>query len=148
MTARMPASLTAAAISSAKKYWSQKVVVPESSISAADSATAGPISDSTSDSSGSRMELYQPSMVRRLCPSDRPRNSTIAECVWAFTRPGMTRCRVRSTTSSYPDGSGVVAFGPTPLILPSRTAIQPSSNVRFSVSTVRIVPPWKSVEPI
>jgi hypothetical protein len=66
MTARRPASPTAAAISSAKKYWSQNVVVPDSTISVQLSATAGPMSPPTSDSSGSRIALYQPSIVRRL----------------------------------------------------------------------------------
>src|SRR3569833_1202724 len=148
MTARSALSFTAAAISSAKKYWSQNVVVPLSAISAQLSATAGPISSLTSDSSGSRMELYQPSMVRRLWPFERPRNSTITEWVWALTRPGITRWPARSMISSKPDFDGIVSRGPTAVMRPSRAEIHPPANTLASLSTVSTVPPWKSEDPI
>src|SRR3569623_3305981 len=148
MTARSPLSFTAAAISSAKKYGALNGVVPLSAISAQRSATAGPMSALTNDNSGSRIELYQPSIVRRLCPSERPRNSTITECVWALTRPGITRWPVRSITSSKPDFEGVVSRGPMAAMRPSRTEIHPSANTLSSLSTVSMVPPWKSEDPI
>ncbi len=103
----------AAAISSAKKYWSQKVVVPESAISAQRSATAGAdVVGERATSSGSRIVLYQPSMVSRLWPSEWPRNSTMDACVWALTRPGSITNMpgLASITSSLSDGSRVVAF--------------------------------------
>src|SRR3569833_1484068 len=148
MTARSALSFTAAAISSAKKYWSQNVVVPLSAITTQHNTTAGPMSLLTSDSSGTRIELYQPSMVRRLWPSERPRNSTITEWVWPLTRPGITRWPARSMTSSKPDFDGIVSRGPTAVMRPSRAEIHPPANTLSALSTVRTAPPWKSEDPI
>ena len=77
MRARSPERCTVGAISSAKKYWSAKNVVPCRIMSAHETATEAGTSSGVRCASWVRSTARNPSIVSSECPSATPRMSDI-----------------------------------------------------------------------
>ena len=121
MAARMWAAAAARAASSGNRLRSAKQVIPARSISATPRRVPSRTKSALRQrcSTGPMISLSQRQRGPR---TGKPRSSVCQACVWAFTRPGSSACRSRTTRSPVSKRSRSCAAGPTATMRPAVTA--------------------------